>query len=175
MSKCRKGTKFATKIYSAIRRLPVRRLILHSPCVSFWLMNGKPFPPKCRISLSKRNASMVNWVMLASETPNKCKAFGFAATNRRSRLLTTTASTELASNSCKSFSLARRASCSLRALSRTFFSCSANVFSARRSCTVACSKATRRYELNLAISVVRSLRIRSKSQKSRFNLLQSRG
>ena len=38
------------------------------------------------------------------------QAIGFAATNRRSRFVTTTASTELDSNSRKSLSLARRAS-----------------------------------------------------------------
>ena len=94
---------------------------------------------------------MVNCLMFASETPNKCKAFGFAATNRRSTFVTTIASRELAINSRKSFSLARRASCSLRVFSRAFFPRPVSVLSTRRRCTVTCSKAAKSCDLNLVI------------------------
>ena len=94
---------------------------------------------------------MVNCLMFASETPNKCKAFGFAATNWRSAFVTTIASRELAINSRKSFSLARRASCSLRVFSRTFFPRAVSVLSPRRRCAVTCSQAAKSCDLNLVI------------------------
>ena len=94
---------------------------------------------------------MVNCLMFASETPNKCKAFGFAATNRRSTFVTTIASREVASNSRKSFSLARRVSWSLRVFSTAFFPRPVRLFSARRRCTLTCSKAAKSRELNLVI------------------------
>ena len=113
---------------------------------------------------------MVNCLMFASETPNSCKAFGFAATNRRSTFVTTIASRELASNFRKSFSLARRASCSLRVFSIAFFPRPASVLSARRRCTNTCSKAAKSRELSLVIlplvTTIASRELTSTSRKS---------
>ena len=94
---------------------------------------------------------MVNCVMLASETPNKSNAIGFAATNRRSRFVTTTASTGLDSNSRKSFSLSRRASCRCRVFSRTFFPLSVSGLSACRRWRGACFNVLRNCETDLVI------------------------
>ncbi len=94
---------------------------------------------------------MVKCLMFASETPNKCKALGFAATNRRSAFVKTIASTELAINSCRSLSLARRASCSFLAFSLAFFHRPVSVLRVRRRCTVICCKAANSCDPNLLI------------------------
>lgn len=115
-------------------------------------------------NLTKRKPSMVNCLMFASETPNNCKAFGIAATNRRSTFVTTIASRELASTFRKS--LARHDSRSLRVFSKTFFPRTVSVSSARQRCADTCPKAAESCELNLVISIARLGEIRPKSQKS---------
>ena len=80
----------------------------------------------------------MNFLMLVSETPNKSRPFGFAATKRRSQFVTTIASGELTSNVCKSFSLARSASCSLRGLLATLLPNLKTMFCACRRCIATC-------------------------------------
>ena len=73
----------------------------------------------------------MNFLMFASETPNKSSAFGFAAIKRRSTFVTTIASDELASNLRKSCSLERNASRNLRGLSAALLASRVNAFCAR--------------------------------------------
>jgi len=153
--KCRNGTKFATKTYSATRTLPSRRLILHLPCLSSRLMKGGPSTSKPKIWPPGRNASMVNSLMFVSEIPNKPKAFGLAATKRWSPFMTTIASGKLANNFRKSFSLSRSTSFSLRGFSATLLPSLVSVFCARWSCTAICSNAIINPDLNLAICITR--------------------
>ena len=104
-------------MHSACRDVPSSRLILHLPCLSSLLVNGERFRSKSRIWPCERNVPMVNCLMFNSETPNNSRPREFAATRRWSPSVTTIPSRELASSVCKSFSLARRASRSLRGLS----------------------------------------------------------
>jgi hypothetical protein len=94
---------------------------------------------------------MVNFFMFVSETPNKSRAFGFAATKLRSTFVTRIASGELASNFCKSFSFARSASRNLRGLSAAVLPSLVRVFCASRRYTVTCSDALESCDLNLVI------------------------
>ena len=94
---------------------------------------------------------MVKFLKFASETPNKSKAFGFAATKRWSTSVTTTASRALASNFRKSFSLVRSALRSLRGLSTTRRPSLVSVVCACPRCNVTCSEVAKSCVLHLAI------------------------
>jgi hypothetical protein len=83
---------------------------------------------------------MVKFLKFASETPNKSKAFRFAATKRWSTSVTTTASRALASNFRKSFSLVRSALRSLRGLSTARRPSLVSVVWACRRCGVTLTK-----------------------------------
>ena len=148
---CRKGTKFATKTYSATRKLPSRRLILHVPCLSCRLMKGEPLLSKSGIWPCARKMSMVNFPRFFSETPNKSKAFGFAATKRRLSFVTIIASSEHASNSRNSFSLACSSCRSLRGFSITLLTGPMSVLHACRRCAVVRPNPVESCNLNLLI------------------------
>jgi len=119
---------------------------------------------------------MVNFFMFASETPNKSRAFGFAATKRRSTFVTTIASRERASNFRKSFSLVRSTSRNLRGLSATLLPRLVSVFCANRRCTVSCSDTRKSCDLNVVIlSFVTTIASRERASNFRksFSLVRS--
>jgi len=119
---------------------------------------------------------MVNFFMFASETPNKSRAFGFAATKRRSTLVTTIASRELASNFRKSFSFVRSTSRNLRGRSATLLPSLASVFCANRRRTVTRSDTRKSCDLNVVIlsfvTTIASRELASNFRKS-FSLVRS--
>jgi hypothetical protein len=99
------------------------------------------------------NASMLNILMFVSETPNKSRPCGFAATKRQLTSVTTIGSRELTNKVRKSFSLARSASCSLRGLSATVLPSLVSVLCAWRRYTITCSDPAKSCDLYLVISI----------------------
>ncbi len=118
---------------------------------------------------------MVNCLMFVSETPNKSKASGFAATKRWSPFVTTIASGELANNFRKLFSLSRSASCNLRGFSATLSANIESVFCARRSHTLTLIRSA---EPNLVIvpfvTRIASRELASNFRKSFFSARSAR-
>jgi len=119
---------------------------------------------------------MANSFMFASETPNKSRAFGFAATKRQLTFVTTIASRELASNFRKSFSLARSTSRNLRGLPVTPLPSLMSVFCASRRRVVTCSDRLKNCDLSLMIlsfvTTIASRELTSNFRKS-FSLARS--
>jgi hypothetical protein len=113
---------------------------------------------------------MLNILMFVSETPNKSLPFGFAATKRQLRSVTTIGSREPTSKSPKSFSLARSASCSLRGLSAAVHPSLVSVLCACRSNTITCCDTIKNWDLCLVISITRLSAIRRPKTRNRPHL-----